>query len=218
MGKIKAINVHVLLPVQITLCLLVSSCRNNAIKRDFFLTMKESYKDVPIDSSGYFIRNFGLSSLSETILQKQYWYLNSKEGAYLYLNGLIRRDDQQIMFIPYDLTTPKEFKLFDFSCDVGANWKIYYDKLKRHNGDSVVFRGRFKENHELCYVFRIHPFYNKSDGAKYFYGHTIEVFVSNTNGIISISEPADDKFNFFRKLYLYPHEQFVNRLKNAEDL
>lgn len=202
---------------------LIIGCKNEANhQRDFFIKMKTKYADMAIQKDSYFLKSFGFSRNSNLVGENEYWKLNCG-NSYFFLSGYLRKQNDSIMFVPFDFNTADdkipEYKLFDFGASKHSNWKIFYNRDTNPTcGDSITYTGKRIADNDTLYQFSmVHFYFDKlaKRSIQFTRGFTLEV--SEENGITSIicyGVPLGIEF----KAILYPKEKFINQLGNASEL
>jgi len=198
------------------LCVALLSCHDP--KRDFFLGMNSSVKDVPIHPGFYFIKSFELSSQTTVINGNNYWALKNSPDSYFELCGYLRNYHNAIYAIPllYNNDAPKEYKLFDFNAKQNASWKaVYRQEKNKQYGDSVVLSHvRINKRSDTVYTFRLHRFFISNNKKGYLYNDPVfDLDVSKKNGIISITKLNSMLSDFDYKLVIFPTQSFINKKK-----
>lgn len=119
--------------ILIGISLLFVQCKEKGIPRDFF-TKTNSYPKFEVLKEKLPIFGFDsimIDSLSTSIENKDYWYMNSAANGLLNINGYIRRNDKKIYIKAGDRTKGKESQeqiLFDFSTDSTKRWSLKYKR------------------------------------------------------------------------------------------
>ncbi len=155
--------------------------------------MQHLYSNIKIDSSSYFIKNFGLASMSQRIDDKFYWKLSCDKGSFFYLAGYLRLLNDSIVLLP--LETKKisseinEIKLFDFSAKVETGWSVLFEQEGNMlYGDSIRFLGFNERGGDSIYSFEMRPFYYyKKPNSKSYFDYWFKINTSIKKGILDIT-------------------------------
>jgi hypothetical protein len=183
------------------------SCTKN-VKRDFFRDMKESYSDLKIDSSSYFLKNFGIISTAREINGNFYWKMSCEKGSLFYISGFIRKIEDSIVLIPSDFNESLNFrqnKLFDFGAPVNSSWNLLFENNGNMlYGDSIVYVGSNKKYGDTVYRYVMHPFYfYKRKNDRSYFDYIFKIDISKNRGILSIItlDRNDGDTLFFTTIY-----------------
>jgi hypothetical protein len=194
----------------------ILSCTKNP-KRTFFKNMKRAYSDLKIDSSEYFLKDFGVSSNAEKFKGDFYWRIKCRKGSLFYLSGLIRMIDDSIILVPLDATPFEsiQYKLFDFSAATNSSWKTLFES--RGNmiyGDSIVYRSVHEEKDDSVFNFCLYPFYfyKKTNNRSYF-DYMFLINITKSKGLLNII--TVDSFSGDTLFYttLYPKVKIIDKRK-----
>jgi hypothetical protein len=203
--------------IVLNILLLVNTGCTKNVHRYFFNNMKESYTDLKIDSSSYFIKGFGMSRSPTKVKDELYWKINCTRSAFFYLAGYLKMEDDSIVLLPIDINSNsivKEAKLFDFGAPVNSSWSLLLDsKGNMLYGDSVSYLGANKGNEDSVFRFVLRPYYfYKKNNSKSYFSYQFIVDVTKKDGLTNITAIDLTRGDTLFYASLYPKEKVINRL------
>lgn len=197
---------------------LMPSCKQKE-ERTFFTKMKSKYKNFKIDSSRFFLKDFGIRNRPININHKDYWEITSDSNSIFGINGYLRYSNNCIYIVVRDAygKIMEEQKLFDFDTSdyYFFEWKIGKNRIL---GDSIVLQKVSKGSKDTnIYVYRWYEYERyKLRGNKYYFDRCFEVKISKYIGILSITSLFNGCNDTLEYLILYPREEL--KIKNTNVL